>query len=114
LPFHLRMPAGLEESKRQIKLFAGKPDQIPISHGVDTVARLVLSTVADVFLLAPMFTLAYIVSQGVSIMTTSLFVLVFAAVLSLATTASNRELMVAVAAYTAVLVCSLGQTNKNG
>jgi hypothetical protein len=106
---HDSRPEKSEKSKSEILLFAGRPYQIPITNGVDTIARMVLSVLAAIVLLAPMFALSYISSKGYQLMTTSLFVLLFAAVLSLSSKATNQELIVAVAAYTAVLVVFIGQ-----
>ena len=98
---------GTTEKKVTIS-FAGRPYNVPISKGVDLTARVLISIIAGVFLLAPMFALSYIEERRYRLMTTSLFTFVFAIALSVLSEAKNQELVTATAAYAAVLVVFIG------
>jgi hypothetical protein len=106
--FEERKP-GQDKTGVQIE-FAGRPFQLPISRGIDMTARVIVSLVAGIFLLAPMFALSYMNNKIWRLVTTSLFTLVFSVALSVMSSAKNQEIMAATAAYTAVLVVFLGQT----
>ncbi|RDL39332.1 uncharacterized protein BP5553_03672 [Venustampulla echinocandica] len=81
-----------------------------ISPSVDNFARVIFAVTGGLFLLAPMVALSYITSKTYLIITTVLFVLVFAACLGLLSKGSNHELIGATAAYAAVLVVFVGNS----
>ncbi|KIW32822.1 uncharacterized protein PV07_04340 [Cladophialophora immunda] len=102
----------LEENKSGIQIqFAGRPYHVPVSPGVDMAARFIVSIIAAIDLLAPVYALSYINNKAYGLIATSLFTVLFSISLSLISSAKNQELMVAAAAYTAVLVVFLGQTS---
>jgi hypothetical protein len=106
--FEDRTPEVHRKSK---ELFEGRPYAINISTTVDSIARILMALLAGLFLLTPMVALSYINSKEFSLITTCLFVVVFAIVLSLASKASNQEVITATAAYAAVLVVFVGQAS---
>jgi hypothetical protein len=79
-----------------------------ISPSVDNFARILFALIGGIFLLAPMVAMAYITSTKYLLVTTVLFVLIFAVILALSSKASNQELVAATAAYAAVLVVFVG------
>jgi hypothetical protein len=81
-----------------------------LSQNAEVIIRVLVSAVAAIFLLAPMFALSYIDRKGYRLLTTALFVLCFAVVVPVSSTAKNQEIIVAIAAYAAVLVVFVGQT----
>lgn len=101
--------SGLEDHSKQIR---DRPFTVAISPAIDNLARFAIALVAGVFLLVPMIILSYIRSKKYCLITTCLFVLVFAAIASLATKASNHELLTATATYAAVLVVFVGQVGQ--
>jgi hypothetical protein len=105
-----RTPAG---RKGETQLFKGRPYAIHIPAIIDVITRLLVSILARFFLLVPMISMSYINSKKYLLLTASLFVLLFAITLSLASKATNQELMVATATYAAVLVVFVGQTSVN-
>lgn len=107
--FQLRKP-GEDEGGIKIE-FAGRPYQLHISRGVDTAARVIMSIIAGIFLLAPVFAISYIDNKIYRLLTTSLSTFLFAVCFSVTSSAKNQEIMIATAAYTAVLVVFLGQTS---
>ena len=66
------------------------------------------------FLLVPMIALAYITSKKYLLVTTVLFVLIFALSLGYLSKGSNQELVGATAAYAAVLVVFVGNSITSG
>jgi hypothetical protein len=80
-----------------------------ISPAVDRLARIGMSIIGGVLLLAPMIVLSFLVkSRTWSLVATSLFVVAFALILALSTHATNQELVASTAAYSAVLVVFVG------
>ena len=79
-----------------------------ISPSVDNFARILFALMGGIFLLAPMVAMACITSTKYLLITTVLFVLLFAIILALSSKASNQELVAATAAYAAVLVVFVG------
>jgi hypothetical protein len=107
-----RTPGVSTEPEGHSKHIHGRPFTIGISPAVDGLARFAIALVAGVFLLVPMIVLSYIKSKKYCLITTCMFVLVFAAIASLATKASNHELLTATATYAAVLVVFVGQVGQ--
>jgi hypothetical protein len=95
------------------ELFEGRPYAIKISSTVDNIARILAAFLAGLFLLVPMVALSYIQGKKYCLITTCLFVLLFAVVLSLASRASNQEVITTTATYAAVLVVFVGQTTPS-
>lgn len=95
------------------RLGRGRPYAVMISSAIDNLARLFVAILASLFLLAPMIILTYVSSQTYHLVITCLFVLAFAVTASVASNASNQELMAASAAYAAVLVVFVGQTTPS-
>src|SRR3954447_15517542 len=62
-----------------------------ISPSVDNFARIIFALIGGLFLLIPMITLAFITSKTYLIVTTSLFIVVFAVSLGLFSKGSNQE-----------------------
>lgn len=91
----------------------GRPAHAFASQNAEIIIRVLVSAVAAVFLLAPMFALSYIDRKGYRLLTTALFVLLFAVVVPLSSTAKNQEIIVVIAAYAAVLVVFVGQTQSH-
>lgn len=89
---------------------AYKQQPFHISTITDNVARLLISTLGGIFLLAPMVALTFITSRDWQLVTTILFVLSFASSLAIATKASNHELLAGTAVYAAVLVVFVGNS----
>jgi hypothetical protein len=81
-----------------------------LSQNAEVIIRVLVSAVAAIFLLAPMFALSYIDRKGYRLLKTALFVLLFAVIVPVSSTAKNQEIIVAIAAYAAVLVVFVGQT----
>ncbi|MCJ1388813.1 hypothetical protein MMC18_001663 [Xylographa bjoerkii] len=75
---------------------------------VDNLARLAIGVFGGAVLLAPMIIMVFNNSRNASLIITSVFVLFFASVLALGSTASNQEILIATAGYTAVLVVFIG------
>jgi peptidoglycan/LPS O-acetylase OafA/YrhL len=84
-----------------------------ISPSVDQLARVLFALLGGILLLAPLASMAYITAKRYLILSAVLFVLLFAIVLALTTTASNQELAAATAAYAAVLVVFVGSNIPN-
>lgn len=63
--------------------------------------------------MVPLASMAYITAKRYLILSAVLFVLLFAIILALTTTASNQELAAATAAYAAVLVVFVGSNIPN-
>lgn len=87
-----------------------RPMALHISSKVDTLARLLIAVVGCAFLIVPMVALAYATSLLLRQLLVVMFVLFFAVVLALGSKATNQELLVATAAYSAVLVVFVGRT----
>jgi hypothetical protein len=91
--------------------YSRKTIRNPYPPIIEAITRLLVSILAGIFLLVPMISMSYINSKKYLLITASLFVLLFAVTLSLASKATNQELMVATATYAAVLVVFVGQTS---
>ena len=59
-------------------------------------------------MLVPMIAMTFIQAEHYLLLTTSLFVLIFAVLVAFASNASNQELLAVTAAYAAVLVVFVG------
>jgi hypothetical protein len=75
---------------------------------VDTIARIIFGLSGGVLLLIPLIVLTFIKSTNYRLLAVSLFVLMFVALISVFSRASNQELAGATAAYAAVLVVFVG------
>lgn len=80
----------------------GRPFAVHVTSTFDTLSRLITAIMAELFLLIPMIALSSINPKGYRLLTTSLFVLALAVVVSMASKAANQELIGATAAYAAV------------
>ena len=86
---------------------------VHISPFVDTAARLMISLIGALFLLVPMVLMSLLPEPSqakLSLVVTVVFVLFFAAAISLSTRASNQEVLAATAGYAAVLVVFVGSS----
>jgi hypothetical protein len=75
---------------------------------LDFIARLFLAFFGGGLLLAPIIAMSFVNSQSLRLIIASIFVVIVSVALSLATTASNQEIIAGVAAYTAVVVVFVG------
>jgi hypothetical protein len=92
----------------------GRPFSHHISPIIDAMARYTIALISGLLLLLPIIALSYIPTKGYRLLATCLSVILFAIVMPFtASKASNQELVVATAGYTAVLVVFLGQTSGN-
>jgi hypothetical protein len=106
-----RVQTPYEDRTPGLKARGGRPYLVLISSTTEKLARVAMAVIAGVFLLAPMIALMYIDVPKYRLITTCLFVLAFALMVSLASKASNQEVMASCAAYAAVLVVFAGQTS---
>jgi hypothetical protein len=104
-----------DEGALEVGEVRGRPFSHHISPIIDAMARYAIALVSGLLLLLPIIVLSYVPTKGYRLLTTCLFVVLFAIVTPLtASKASNQELVVATAGYTAVLAVFLGQTSGNG
>jgi hypothetical protein len=75
---------------------------------LDFAARLLLAFIGGGLLLAPIIAMRFVNSQSLRLIIASVFVVTVSVTLSLATTASNQEIIGGVAAYAAVVVVFIG------
>jgi hypothetical protein len=108
---HTAVRNPYEDRTPGLKARDGRPYLVLISSSTEKLARVAMAVIAGVILLAPMIALTYIDVPKYRLITTCLFVLAFALMVSLASKASNQEVMAACAAYAAVLVVFVGQTS---
>lgn len=111
-PRHILEQKPYEDRTPGVKARDGRPYLVLISSSTEKLARVAMAVIAGVFLLAPMIALTYIDVPKYRLITTCLFVLAFALMVSLASKASNQEVMASCAAYAAVLVVFVGQTSS--
>ncbi|KAL6401827.1 hypothetical protein AUP68_14283 [Ilyonectria robusta] len=90
----------------------GKPPA-EISPFVDNLVRLSVALVAVVVLVAPMCILSVHPSPTKSLITSSVFMIIFACALSFGVKSSNIETLVATATYSAVLVVFVGTNSSS-
>lgn len=106
------LPAQLSYSthERHYRAKEYEEGEVPmeISSFVDISVRLLVSLVAVVVLVAPMCIMAVNPSPTKSLVTSSVFMVLFACSLSFGIKTSNAETMVATATYSAVLVVFVG------
>lgn len=74
------------------------------------IARLLVSLMSVIFLLAPMFACTYIQPTGYILLAASLFSLSFAIVAAFCTRAANHEVFAVTAAYAAVIMVFVGNS----
>ncbi|KAI1378105.1 hypothetical protein F4677DRAFT_444018 [Hypoxylon crocopeplum] len=100
--------------RRETRLVAStmlnQPRPVGISPLADKLAGFLVAFVGGAFLLAPMCELAYVRSQEWQIVSVVLWVLFFAFAVAATSKARNVELLGATAAYAAVLVVFVGQS----
>lgn len=94
----------------QVEIRSPHKRPLPTGPLTENIARICMAILSGVLVLVPIIALSYIESLGYRLLTTCLFVMVFAIVASLAVTGTNNELITITAAYAAVLVVFLGQT----
>lgn len=117
----MRFTMGVFRSHEQ-KLKTGNEDlQLLSTERLDIFLRIVLTIIATVLLLAPVFTLfrlqpttqaEFHSKSNYQILTVFVFTLVFSASCSIFTKAKRQEVFTATAAYCAVLVVFLGNTSN--
>ncbi|KAK3297416.1 uncharacterized protein B0H64DRAFT_440882 [Chaetomium fimeti] len=88
-----------------------RPIQHQITGFVDYLSRLLVTILASLFLIVPMVVLSYVEPKWARLLSASLFVLLFAVYVSLVSKGSNQEMVMCSAAYAAVIVVFVGQTN---
>ncbi len=109
-PPHLSYSA--QERLHRCKEFEeGKPPA-EISPSVDNLVRLFVAFIAVCVLVAPMCIMSVYPSPTKSLITSSVFMVVFACALSFAAKTSNIETLVATATYSAVLVVFVGANSS--
>ncbi|PMD29111.1 hypothetical protein L207DRAFT_574509 [Hyaloscypha variabilis F] len=81
-----------------------------ITETANTFSRFIVSLVGGVFLLAPMCELTYVNSVKWRLISVVLWVLFFSFAIAASSKATNQELLLATAAYAAVLVVFIGKT----
>jgi VIT1/CCC1 family predicted Fe2+/Mn2+ transporter len=84
------------------------PPPAHVSKIADKLASVVVAFIGGAFLLAPMYNLTYVQDQKYQLVSVVLWVLFFGISLALSSKATNQELLLATAAYAAVLVVFLG------
>lgn len=99
--------SSTERTRRPLEFKQGKPPA-DISPLVDNLVRLFVSLMAVLALVAPMCIMAVRPSPAKSLITASIFMVVFACSLSFAMKTTNVETLVATATYSAVLVVFVG------
>jgi VIT1/CCC1 family predicted Fe2+/Mn2+ transporter len=85
-----------------------------ISEVADKLASVLVAFIGGAFLLAPMYNLTYVKDQKYQLISVVLWVLFFAISLALSSRATNQELLIATAAYAAVLVVFVGHNPITG
>jgi VIT1/CCC1 family predicted Fe2+/Mn2+ transporter len=88
-----------------------RPIQHQITAFVDYLSRLLVTIMASLFLIVPMVVLSYVEPKWARLFSASLFVPLFAVYVSLVSKGSNQEMVMSSAAYAAVIVVFVGQTN---
>ncbi|XXG94188.1 hypothetical protein Hte_000441 [Hypoxylon texense] len=105
---------GVSYERRQTRLLASsdfsQPRLMGISPTADKLAGFLVAFVGGAFLIAPMCELAYVESKKWQIISVVLWVLFFAFSVVATSKAKNVELLGATAAYAAVLVVFVGQS----
>jgi hypothetical protein len=89
-----------------------RPEKLKLTPIVTRFAIFTISLMGGVSLIVPMVVLIYTRSMSIKIVALSISVLAFAAMLAVFTRAKNQELLVATAAYAAVLVVFLGSSSS--
>jgi VIT1/CCC1 family predicted Fe2+/Mn2+ transporter len=90
------------------------PPPARVSKVADKLASILVAFLGGAFLLAPMYNLTYVHAQKYQLISVVLWVLFFAISLALSSRATNQELLIATAAYAAVLVVFVGRTPGSG
>lgn len=80
----------------------------------DVVSRIILGVVTAIFLIAPLVALSYESRKGIQIVIVSVFVVVFACLVSAALKASSLEMMLASAAYAAIISVFVSNSPEPG
>jgi hypothetical protein len=86
-----------------------RPSQLFIYPTTDIVARLIISILGGAFLMVPMISLAYSGSLLLRQLLAVVFLFLFAVCVAIGSNASNQELLMASAGYSAVLVVFIGR-----
>jgi hypothetical protein len=86
-----------------------RPSHLFIYPTTDIVARLIVSILGGAFLMVPMISLAYSGSLLLRQVLAVVFLFLFAVCVALGSNASNQELLMASAGYSAVLVVFIGR-----
>ena len=104
----VRLSYSLYERRFRSKEFEeGKPP-VEISAFVDNLVRLSVACVAILALVAPMCIMSVVPSLAKNLVTSSVFMVLFACGISFGVKCSNVETLVATATYSAVLVVFVG------
>lgn len=83
------------------------------SRLADVIARFLVALIAGAFLVTPLAILSHQSTSEAHLVTTSVFVVLFSLLVSLLTRATNEEMMVASAAYAAVLSVFLSNNSDS-
>lgn len=79
----------------------------------DSLTRVLVALLASAFLIVPLILLSLQSSKSAHLITVSVFIIIFALLVSLLSKASNSETMAAAAAYAAVLVVFVSNSSGN-
>jgi len=90
-----------------------RPKKLKLTSTMTRFATFTISLMGGVSLIVPMVVLIYTTPISIKIVIISISVLAFAAMLAVFTRAKNQELLVATAAYAAVLVVFVGSSSPS-
>jgi VIT1/CCC1 family predicted Fe2+/Mn2+ transporter len=102
----------LTEAKRIIDFHRQHPTHI--SPLIDGLARLLVSLIGVLLVLVPTIVLSYLTSLRWILVSTFMFTIAFSVAMSLISKASNEQMIMATAAYGAVLVVFVANRVNNG
>jgi hypothetical protein len=103
-----------EERKARRSAYTDRYSPAAISPFVDRAARFIIAIAAGASLVVPMLIMLYNPSRTKSVVTVSISVILFSAVISLVMKATDTETVGATAAYAAVLVVFVGLNEQPG
>lgn len=103
-----RLSYSAQERLYRAKEFEDGKPPLEVSPFVDNAVRLIIALLAVLALVVPMWVMTVRPSAAKSLITASIFMVVFACTLSFAVKSTNVETLVATATYSAVLVVFVG------
>jgi hypothetical protein len=107
-----RLSYSHHERRYRAKEFEDSKAPVEVSSFVDTLARLIVALIGIAALVVPMLIMGIHASQTKSLVTVSIFTVLFAVILSFGLKTTNIETLLSTATYSAVLVVFVG-TNTN-